>query len=389
MMKQQKKRSAPVLLRRLEAVILVLVLLWMTAVTAGSPSFSAACSALSEALSLPLLRWELGDFSAPAGLSPAAAAALAQSPLLLSAQGDIEALRHGGETPETTAEAAPETPEIVPQTDEPPQEIPDNGVMARTLLPTDPKGYTVWGKVWISSTRDTPLGEADRVTPAFAPAQQEDGPQVLIVHTHGSEAYTPAQDLGVVWSGDHRSTDVRVSVVHVGDVVAQCLSDAGISVLHDRTLYDYPSYQGSYDRSLSAMERHLEEHPSIRFILDIHRDAIEDKAGNQYKAVAQIPDVGTAAQMSLVVGSDGSGLDHPQWRENLAFAAALQGRILDHYPELMRPVLLRKSRYNQHLTPQTLLLEVGAAGNAPEEAERSARLFAREYAELILGRDAG
>ena len=189
----------------------------------------------------------------------------------------------------------------------------------------------------------------------------------------------------MVWSGDHRTTDSRYNVVAVGDAMAEVFSAAGISVLHDRTLYDYPAYSGAYDRSLAAIESYLAQYPTIRFILDVHRDAIEDSAGNQYKVVSDI-DGQTSAQMTLVVGSDGSGLSHPDWMENLKLAVALQNQLLQDYPTLMRPILLRNSRYNQHATTGSLLVEVGAAGNSPEEAHLAGTLLAQGMVELLEGR---
>ena len=165
--------------------------------------------------------------------------------------------------------------------------------------------------------------------------------------------------------------------------MAEVLGEAGISVLHDRTLYDYPNYTGAYDRALAAIQKYLERYPSIRFVLDVHRDAIEDGQGNQYKAVSEVEGLGVSAQMSLVIGSDGSGLEHPGWLENLRLAAAVQQDILEQYPTLMRPVLLRNSRYNQHATTGSLLLEVGAAGNSPEEAVLAGRLFAERLAAVL------
>lgn len=169
----------------------------------------------------------------------------------------------------------------------------------------------------------------------------------------------------MVWSGDCRTTDTRYNVVHMGDAIAEELGKAGISVLHDRTLYDYPEYAGAYDRALPAIEAALKQYPSIHFVLDVHRDAIEDSAGNQIKVVSDIDGVGTAAQLSLVVGSDGGGLSHPDWIENLRLAAAVQEQVLTDYPTLMRPLLLRNSRYNQHATHGSLLLEVGTARQRP------------------------
>ena len=262
---------------------------------------------------------------------------------------------------------------------------PDNGIRARTLIPKSADGYTVCGRVYISSSRKGPLNtEALRET--FDAELSGDGPQILILHSHGSEAYTPAPGTELVWWGDSRTTDFRYSVVRVGDEMASVFENAGISTLHDRTLYDYPDYSGSYDRSLSAIESYLAQYPSIRFVLDVHRDYIADSSGNPYKVISEIDGLGTAAQLTLVMGSDGSGLSHPRWMENLKLAVAIQEQILGDYPTLMRPMLLRKSRYNQHATTGSLLVEVGAAGNSPEEALLAGRLFAQEMTEVLQAR---
>ncbi len=176
----------------------------------------------------------------------------------------------------------------------------------------------------------------------------------------------------------------RYNVVGVGDEMAEVFTAAGISVLHDRTLYDYSSYNDAYNNALAAIETYLAEYPSIRFILDVHRDAIGDAEGNQYKVISEIDGVGTSAQMTLVMGSDGSGLAHEHWMENLKLAVALQDNILQSYPTLMRPILLRNSRYNQHATTGSLLVEVGAAGNSPEEAALAGRLFAQQMADYLI-----
>ena len=261
----------------------------------------------------------------------------------------------------------------------------DNGVPARTLVPTDPSSYTVVGRAYISNSTEHTLNVSDLSAPFDAELTGE-GPQILILHSHGSEAYTPPAGTEVVWSGDHRTTDARYNVLRVGDEMADVFSAAGISVLHDRTLYDYPSYNGAYDRSLAAIQSYLAQYPSIRFVLDVHRDAIEDSEGNQYKVVSPIEGVGTAAQLTLVMGSDGSGLAHEHWMENLKLAVAIQQDALQVYPTLMRPILLRNSRYNQHATTGSLLVEVGAAGNSPDEAALAGRLFAERMVEVLEAR---
>lgn len=373
------------ILRRGGAVCLAALTLWAAAVTAGSGTLSEAWAALREAAPRGVLRWELGDLWQRDQLSAATALAIGESPLLLSARPAVAELwssereeqpQAEGEDEEIVTEPVEETPLEAP-------EAADNGVAARTLVPTDPSGYTVCGSVYISNGTDHTLSVSELTEPFDA--QLVDGaPQILILHSHGSEAYTPAGDAEVVWSGDYRTTDSRYNVVSVGDAMAEEFTEAGISVLHDRTLYDYPSYSGAYDRSLAAIESYLAQYPSIRFVLDIHRDAIADSEGNQYKVVSTIEGEGTAAQLTLVMGSDGSGLEHPDWMENLKLAVAIQERILGDYSTLMRPMLLRNSRYNQHATTGSLLVEVGAAGNSPEEAALAGRLFARQMAQLLI-----
>ena len=343
-------------LRRLGAVGLAAGTLWAVVVTAGSDSASAAWAALREASPLAALKWELGDLWVEDGLSPAAVMTLGESPLLLSARAAVAELWSTERTEESGQDGTEET--VTEPVEETPLETTgetDNGVPARTLVPTDPSSYTVCDRAYISNSTDHALSVSALSEP-FDARLSDGEPQILILHTHGSEAYTPPAGTDIVWSGNYRTTDSRYNVVGVGDVMAEVFTEAGISVLHDRTLYDYASYNDAYNNALAAIETYLAEYPSIRFILDVHRDAIADAEGNQYKVISQIDGVGTSAQMTLVMGSDGSGLPHADWMENLKLAVALQNNILRSYPTLMRPILLRNSRYNQHATTGSLLV---------------------------------
>ena len=377
-----KQKKLPTRVSRgLGAALLSAATLWTVCVTAGSTDAAGAWQSLKQELPLALLRWQLGDPGQPDGLSTAAVLTLSQSPLLLSARQEIAGLRQQAEEEPEKAAPAPVTEPV----QEEPQPAPagaDNGAPAKTLVPTDPSGYTVCGKVYISNSTKYTLSNEELLKP-FAAELTGEAPQILILHSHGSEGYTPAEDNGIVWSGDCRTTDSRYNVVRMGDAMAEVLGQAGISVLHDRTLYDYPEYAGSYDRSLAAIDKYLKEYPSIRFVLDVHRDAIETADGRQVKVISEIEGQGTASQLTLVVGSDGGGLSHPDWMENLRLAVAIQEQALTDHPTLMRPLLLRNSRYNQHATTGSLLVEVGTAGNAPEEAELAARLFAGEMVTVL------
>ena len=157
---------------------------------------------------------------------------------------------------------------------------------------------------------------------------------------------------------------------------------AGLRVLHDREIYDYPSYTGSYSRSGEAVARYLQEYPGIAVVLDIHRDALGTD-GVIYKTMAE--EEGTvSSQIMLLVGTDASGLEHPNWRSNLALALYLQEAAGRKHPTLMRPVELVAQRYNQHLTTGSLILEVGSSGNTLQEALAAIRLFADAAAPALL-----
>ena len=214
--------------------------------------------------------------------------------------------------------------------------------------------------------------------PVRLPAQ---GPQILILHTHGSEAYTQAGLDRSESSDRHRTEDTRYSVVRIGDELTGLFEQAGLRVLHDREIYDYPSYTGSYTRSGEAVERYLDRYPDIAVVLDIHRDAL-GSGGVVYKTMAEEEGV-VASQIMLLVGTDESGLSHPNWRSNLALALYLQERVSLAHPTLMRPVSLVPQRYNQHLTGGSLILEVGSSGNTLQEALAAIRLFGEAAAPAL------
>ncbi|NLB30024.1 MAG: stage II sporulation protein P, partial [Clostridiales bacterium] len=211
----------------------------------------------------------------------------------------------------------------------------------------------------------------------------EEGPQVLVIHTHGSEAYTQVPGEEYEESDPYRTQNKSRSIISVGDVLAEELSARGISVIHDRGTYDYPSYADSYNRTLAAIQGYLEKYPSISLVIDIHRDA-SPATGDQFKTIAEI-DGSLCSQIKLVVGTNGAGLTHPNWEQNMKLALRLQYEMNRSYPTLARPVGASEYRYNQHATAGSLLVEVGAAGNTFSESVDAVRYFADAYANVILG----
>ena len=210
----------------------------------------------------------------------------------------------------------------------------------------------------------------------------QDGPKVLIVHTHSCEAYTPTSAWDYEPSDSYRTRDETRSVIRVGSEIQAVLEAEGIEVLHDTALNDDPAYSGAYDRMLTTIEAYLAQYPSIQLVLDVHRDAVENPDGTQVCYTTQLRGE-DCAQVMLVVGTDEGGLEHPNWRENLANALKLQATLNRSYPGLCRPIDLRTERFNAHTSPGALLAEFGAAGNTLPEAIRAARYFAAGVAELV------
>ena len=200
-----------------------------------------------------------------------------------------------------------------------------------------------------------------------------DGPQVLIIHTHSSEAYTPDGDDRYEASDPYRTEDASQNVIRVGDAMAAAMEAHGLTVLHDREIYDYPSYTGSYGRSGAAVERYLSLNPTLRVVIDVHRDAL-GSGDVVYKTQAAVRGQ-SCAQVMLLAGTGENGLPHPNWRENLKLAMYLQDAADADCPTLMRPIELVSERYNQQLCPGMLIAEVGSTGNTLREALAAAELF--------------
>lgn len=208
-------------------------------------------------------------------------------------------------------------------------------------------------------------------------------PLVLIVHTHGSESYLKRGYDFYSPDDDFRSATESETVVHIGSLLCEKLNSLGIPTVQDKTMHDLPNYNQSYNNSLAAIKEYLNKYPSIKFVIDLHRDSVFDSAGNNIKPVTQI-DGKNCAQLMLVMGTNELGIPHPNWRDNLTFAAHLQAEMNQTYPTLARPINLRTAEFNQAQTKGSIILEVGSCGNNIEEAENAVDLFANVYSKLLL-----
>ena len=201
---------------------------------------------------------------------------------------------------------------------------------------------------------------------------------ILIFHTHTCESYTPSEKYQYQQTGNFRTTDLNYTVARVGDELSNYLLGFGFNVYHDKTYHDYPAYSGSYNRSLATVQNALKTNPSD-IIIDLHRDAI-GSISNYDPSVKIGEDV--AAQVMFVIGTNGGGLNHPNWKQNLKFAIEVQQKANEMYPGLFKPIILRNSRYNQHLGKAACNIEVGATGNTLDQCLNSMKYLAKVFEKL-------
>ena len=237
--------------------------------------------------------------------------------------------------------------------------------------------YTnISGSVQIKNESSYALTE-EMIVPEVCITNKKD---ILIFHTHTCESYTPSPGYEYDASGTYRTTDLNLSVARVGSALTEYLKGYNYNIIHDSTYHDYPAYSGSYTRSLETVNSILSTNPGCEMVFDIHRDAIG--SNSNYAPTVKIGDE-YAAQLMFVIGTDGGGLEHQNWQNNLKFAIAIQQTANEMYPGLFKPMIVRNSRYNQHVTNAATIVEVGATGNTMEQCITSMKYLAKVISEVL------
>ena len=211
-----------------------------------------------------------------------------------------------------------------------------------------------------------------------------DGPTVLILHSHATESYTKTKGENYKESSDYRTLNENYNMLSIGTYLEEKLKEGGLGVVHAKDLHDYPSYSGSYVNSRKTVQAYLKKYPTIRLVLDLHRDAADDGYGGQMDTSATV-DGKESARLMMVVGTNAGGMNHPDWEENLALALKLHVVLEKRYPGICRTISFRKQRFNQDLSHGAMLIEVGAAGNTHAEALVAAEALAQGILELARG----
>lgn len=331
--------------------------------------------------------------------------------LLLFAPGAVSALWQQAEMQAEPAAAPAIQPELTPQPTEQPAETPVPEPTASPAAAPQPEitvppgtqatepiqdqtfgqgrgqGYITLAAGSIKNTTDEPdavLAAAVQKELPFAVQPGSREPQVLILHTHATETYqtwdTPVYDPDFT----ARTKDTSLNMCAVGEAMAKVLNDAGIATLHDTTLHDSPSYTESYARSAQTARSYLEKYPSIKVVLDVHRDAIE--SGNARVRPITMLDGQPTAQVMIIAGcNNGTTINLPDWQKNLCFAAKWEESMETLYPGLTRPVLCGYRFYNQDVCTGALLIEIGGHANTVQQAVRAGQYAAKALAALFGG----
>ncbi len=216
-------------------------------------------------------------------------------------------------------------------------------------------------------------------------------PLVLVVHTHATECFADAEKSFATSAADGyygyyrendatRTDNTELNMIAVGAVFCEALAQNGISSIQCRTLHDRDDYNSAYANSRASIKKYLEKYPSIKYVIDLHRDSLGENGEEKIKPMSQID--GTA-QVMLVAGCQGNGVVYENWEENLALALQYKKAMDEKYPTLSRPIYLRYSRYNLDLLTGSMLLEVGSCANTLNEAKNAARLAGECFALLI------
>lgn len=372
-------------LRRGVALGLALTAVWGVSLTADLKGVKEDLTALGEepALAVSLMKSRLGELPGETrGLTGWGRLLLKGSPLLAAGEEAVLERRGGQEAPKGSGE--PDLGDGEEDTDLPDLQPSDSGegIVEMTGRGKEGSLYLREGEIYVYNRTGREL-DASLLGEGTVDVPLGEGPQILILHTHGSEAYSMTDGDTYEESDPYRTTDCTHNVVRVGEEMATVFRAYGFQVIHDTTLCDYPAYNGSYDRSKAVAEQWLEQYPSIKVVFDVHRDALVGSEGEVYKLVSE--EAGQkVAQVMMVLGTDAGGADHPRWKDNLAFALKLQRNLVKGYSSLARPTVLRKGRYNQQLSPGSILVEVGGHGNTLSEAIAGGRLWADNVARTLL-----
>ena len=292
---------------------------------------------------------------------------------ILASQSGVE---QTAEQPEMKTEELPKVENIVPQTGTTTADLSIEKLRDFDYLLSH--FYVVDGSTMIGPDQ---LNPDDLLSREMHLNDQEEGPKVLIFHTHSQEAFA-----------DSVPGDSNTSIVGIGEYLAQLLNAKGIETLHDPGVYDIINGQldrsSAYENAEASIRPILDANPSIEVVIDLHRDGVSEET----HLVTEIGGKPTAKIMYFNglsrtrVNGDIAYLYNPYIQDNLAFSLQMPLASERLYPGVVRPIYLRGYRYNLHLRPKSLLIEAGAQTNTVEEMRNAMEVLAETLYQVLTGK---
>lgn len=346
----------------------------------GKRAVSAALAAVVAAVSLYCTASRLGESFSDSEKLCMTAAGLAMP--VSAVQNEVEPSRQTEPAGQDASQAEEKPVSATKPAEEATAAVREYGGEAYPVIESQ---YGTPGEITIKNTTDFDIDvEYELSAPLGFELEDTDEPQVLIVHTHACEAYLQ-QDEGVYYSEyTGRSTDNNENLTSAGQILADSLSENGIVAVHSDVQHDNPSYNGSYDRSAQTIYEYLEKYPSIKVVIDFHRDSI-GYGGEDGKIKPTFEVNGKkAAQIMIMSGYDPSGAyGFEHWEYNLRFALRLQQKAEQLYPGMTRPLYFGDFAYNMNINSGSLLIEVGTEVNTLEEAKYTSELLGEVIAQAL------
>ena len=243
-------------------------------------------------------------------------------------------------------------------------------------LPFQPRAVPVTAEGESPDVPDQPERirvEIENIREKYQHEEKADKPRVLIYHTHTYEAFEQNPNDPYPECGKWRTEDSRYNIVRVGDALAEELEALDIEVVHDTTEHEPPKLGTAYLRSLKTLEGYAQRGEEFDMMIDLHRDAASSRNTNPSCVTAN--GIKYARMMVLI---------KPNWKENYKLAQAVTDGLNAEIPGICRDVMVKNGRYNQHMSENAVLIEVGHNKNTLEEAVNAAKPLAKVIAGLLL-----
>lgn len=229
--------------------------------------------------------------------------------------------------------------------------------------------------------------EISKIEGIYEPKIDGDKPRVLIYHTHSYEAYAQDSSNPYQETSTWRTKDVDFNIMGVGNKLAQELEALGIEVVHDMTEHEPPKLGTAYVRSLKTLQTYADANEEFDMMIDLHRDAASTRNTNPSYVTDNNKQY--ARLMMLIGSNDNNDGSDPSaghnWKENYKLADALTQNLNGRVANICRDVMVKTGRYNQHMSPSAILVEVGHNKNTLEQALNATEPLAQSIADILLG----